>query len=164
MSHLAFDVSAAGAPRAAGVPMPPGLAALSIPERMAQVIRARRLQGCPTTERDFLEAVETCDLSVAELHANIGTAKRLVHPELVRHDQPAAPVQPWDHDREYRAERVSRAVATLAAALEAERRHLRGRYSDAELTALWPDIVAGLAARLASGLPRLAATLARQGE
>lgn len=42
--------------------------------------------------------------------------------------------------------------------------HLRGRYHDAELTALWPDIVAGLTTRLASGLPRHAASLARQGE
>lgn len=69
-----------------------------------------------------------------------------------------------DHDREYRAERISRAVATLAAAVETERRALRGRYSDAELAALWPDILSGLAARLAASLPRPATTLARQGE
>lgn len=66
----------------------------------------------------------------------------------------AAPVHPGDHDLDYRRERVARAVHILAEETAAARRRLIGRYTPAELDALWPEIAAGLAARLTADLPR----------
>lgn len=129
------------------IPLPPSLAALSIPERMLEVIRRNAHEGQPTTERDFLDAEETCDLSVDQLHAHIGAAKRLANKEVVRHDQPASPLQPWDFDTDYRKERVRLAAASLAGIIPSETdmfallRH-GDRFTATELGALWSEIMA----------------------
>ncbi len=127
--------------------IPPSIAALSIPERMVEVMRRQRLQGQPTTISDFLEAAETCDLSEAVLCGKIGAAKRMLHPEVVRHDQPVTPVMPWDIDRDYRRERVTKAAGLLA---ELPRNFgdantftvLRQGFTSRELGDLWPEILA----------------------
>lgn len=128
------------------IPLPPSISALSIPERMVQVMRDRRMQGQPTTLDDFLQAGETCDLSEAQLAANIGAAKRLIHPETVRHDQPARPHDPWE-DREYRQSRVQLAAGMLAGAMPTEAEvhailRQGDRFTARELGALWPEIIA----------------------
>lgn len=135
-------------------PIPPSIASLSIPERMVEVMRRLRMQGQPTTISDFLAAEETCDLSEAELCANIGAAKRMIHPEVVRHDRPPTPVMPWDFDRSYRRERVARAaaiVADLPASFgDADMFSvLRQAFSARELGDLWPEIIAAAAALVA---------------
>lgn len=129
------------------IPLPPSFAALPIPERMVRVMRERRMQGQPTTLDDFLQASETCDLSEAQLAANIGAAKRLIHPETVRHDQPARPRDPWDFDRDYRKSRVQLAAGMLAGAMPTEAEvhailRQGDRFTARELGALWPEIIA----------------------
>lgn len=128
-------------------PIPPSIAGLSIVERMAEVMRRHRMRGQPTTLSDFLEAEETCDLSEAVLCANIGAAKRLLHPEVVRQDRPLDPVMPWDLDTDYRKERVAKAAAILAdlpiRACEPDAfAGLRHGFSANELRALWSEIIA----------------------
>lgn len=125
-------------------PVPPvaEIAAMPIPERMCEVIRRNRLEGQPTTLSDFHQAEETCDLSDAELEANIGHARRLMRPELVRIDQPPTPMHPWD-DPGYRKERIEEGRAAVAEALR--RRH----YTPAEVKALGPAITAAAFATLA---------------
>lgn len=129
------------------IPLPPSLAALSIPERMLEVIRRNAHEGQPTTERDFLDAEETCDLSLDQLHAHIGAAKRLANIEVVRDDQPASPLQPWDFDTDYRKQRVRLAAASLAGIIPSETDMFAllrqgDRFTAAELGALWSEIMA----------------------
>lgn len=137
--HTAFNV----VPLA---PIPPSIAQMSIAERLVEVIRRKRLEGQPTTITDFLHAEETCDLSEAQIGAHIGAAKRLMKGEVVRHDQPATPVMPWDLDRNYRKERVAHAAGTLVAlplsncSVEAFAGLHQG-YSANELRDLWPEIL-----------------------
>lgn len=95
----------------ATIPLAPRFAGLTIPQRMLVVIRRHRAIGDGTTTREnFRQAEETCDLTDAELDANIGAAKRLADPETVRFDQPQAPAYPWETDRAYRRQRVERAA------------------------------------------------------
>lgn len=137
------------------VPLAPPLAALSIPERMLAVITRNRLAGLATTRDDFHQAEETCDLSDAELDANIGRAKRLANRDAVRHDQPAAPVSPWEADPDYRASRIALAAGTLAGLMPTEAEAIAilrtgDRFSVRELGALWPEIITETA-RIAAG-------------
>lgn len=119
-------------------PVPPvaEIARMPIPERMCEVIRRNRLEGQPTTLSDFRQAEETCDLTDAELEANIGHARRLMRPELVRIDQPPTPLMPWELDTDYAKERIEEGRAAVAEALR--RRH----YTPAEVKALGPAIAA----------------------
>jgi hypothetical protein len=139
MMHTSFNV----VPLA---PIPPAIARMSIVDRLVEVIRRKRLEGQPTTIIDFLHAEETCDLSEAQIGAHIGAAKRVMNSEVVRHDQPAAPVMPWDLDRDYRRQRVAGAAATLVAlpvsncSVEAFASLHQG-YSANELRDLWPEIL-----------------------
>ena len=131
-------------------PVPPSIAAMSVVERMVEVMRRLRTRGQPTTLSDFLEAEETCDLSEAVLCANIGAAKRMIHPEVVRHDQPITPVMPWDLDTDYRKERVAKAAAILAdlpASFGDANTFtvLRQAFGTRELGDLWPEIVSAAA-------------------
>lgn len=128
------------------VPLVPSLAGLSTVDRMLIVMRRQSRQGQPTTFDDFNEAEETCDLSPAELYGNIGNAKRLMNVETVRHDQPPAPVMPWDLDRDYRKERVTKAAGMLVAlplaACGADAfAGLRQGFSANELRDLWSEIL-----------------------
>jgi len=124
----------------------PEIAALTIPERLIEVIRRKRLEGQPTTITDFLEAEETCDLSAAVIGANIGAAKRMLRPEIVRQVYPATPVMPWDMDPRYRKERVAEA-ATILVDLPAQACNpgafadSRHGFSERELKDLWPEII-----------------------
>lgn len=136
------------------VPLPQSIAALKISERMAMVIRSKAHEGQPTTRDDFHQALETSDLSDTQLDANIGEAKRLMHPEVVRHDQPPKPVMPWDHDPEYRRERVTYAASLVTGApclvTPVAVATLRtANYSPAEIAALWPEIMNHAAGRIA---------------
>lgn len=128
-----------------GTYLPPALAALSIPERMREVIRRKTRQGQPTTRDDFHGAEETCDLSDAELDTNIGAASRLASAEAVRHDQPTAPVHPWDFDPDYRRERVARGAEIIGGLLpDAPAIHLALRsagFATREVGDLWPELI-----------------------
>lgn len=140
MSHAAAVLSLSS-------PVPASIAAMSIPERMVEVIRRKRLEGQPTTIVDFLHAEETCDLSEATLGAHLGAAKRMIHPETVRYDQPAVPVMPWDLDRDYRKERVATAAGILVALPLADCNadafaSLHQGFSGNELRDLWHEILA----------------------
>jgi hypothetical protein len=130
----------------AHIPLAPGLAALSIPERMVEVIRRQQRDGQPTTRDDFHQAEETCDLSDAELNGHIGQAKRLANVGTVRHDQPGRPVDPWEYDRDYRSERVSFGARIIAGMLPEPGDlfvALRNRgFCTREIGALWPEIIA----------------------
>ena len=130
----------------AAYPPPPAVSAQSIPERMAAVMRANRIQGQPTTRDDFHQALETCDLSDAELDANIGAAKRLVDPEVVRHDQPPRPGRYWNIDPDYRRERVTRGAALVTRTLPGDdvavAALLSAGYCAAEIADLWSEIMA----------------------
>ena len=126
---------------------PPSLTAMPIVDRMVEVIRRHRLRGQPTTLADFLQAEETCDLSEATLAANIGAAKRVMSAEVIRVNEPSAPVMPWEIDTDYRKERVAKAAGILvdlplAACTPSAFSELRHGYSDRELTELWPEIIA----------------------
>jgi hypothetical protein len=131
------------------IPLAPALAALTVPERMLAVIRRQAHQGQPTTREDFRQAEETCDLSDGELDASIGDAKRLANPEVVRHDRPQPPVNPWDHDPEYRKERVAHAAGIIAGLMPNPGDLLvalrQRNFSTAEIGALWPEIIAAAA-------------------
>lgn len=129
------------------IPLRPALAALSIAERLCEVIRRNRLEGRPTTREDFRQAEETCDLTDEQVDAHIGAAKRLMHPEVVRHDQPASPLMPWDADPSYRAERIAEAAGRIAATLRA------AHYTPDEIAALGPAITAAALARLRPANP-----------
>lgn len=94
------------------IPLDPQTAALTIPERMFQVMERNRLQGQPTTRNDFRQAAETSDLSDGELDANIGNAKRLIDPRTVRYDEPARPLSPLA-DAGYRKQVSDRMAADL---------------------------------------------------
>lgn len=128
-------------------PVPPAIAQMSIVDRMVEVIRRKRLEGQPTTITDFLHAEETCDLSEAQIGAHIGAAKRVMNAEVVRHDQPATPVMPWDMDRTYRKQRVAEAAGILVAlplgncTVDAFA-HLHQGFSANELRDLWHEILA----------------------
>lgn len=127
-------------------PIPPAIAQMSIVERLVEVIRRQRLEGQPTTITDFLHAEETCDLSEAQIGAHIGAAKRVMKAEVVRHDQPATPVMPWDMDRAYRKQRVAEAAGILVALpldnCNADAfAHLHQGFSANELCDLWHEIL-----------------------
>lgn len=126
--------------------LPPAIAALSIPERLVVVIREKNLEGQPTTIQDFLEAAETCDLSEAVIAANIGAAKRMLRPEIVRQVYPSVPMMPWDMDPSYRRERIAKAAEILVdlpltACDPNAFADLRHGFSAGELKALWPEII-----------------------
>lgn len=125
----------------------PDLAGLTVPRRMVAVMARQTRMGQPTTREDFHQAEETCDLTDVELDANIGAAKRLLNARAVRLDQPAAPIDPWDFDRDYRAERVACAADIVAPHLPAGESAcvlaLRQRqFSAREIGALWDEIIA----------------------
>lgn len=128
------------------IPLPPSVAALSIPERMAIVIREKAREGQPTTRDDFHQALETSDLSDGELDENIGRAKRLMHPEIVRHDQPAAPSYAWEQDLDYRNERVTRGAGIIAGMMpdpgDIHTQLRTAGFSTREVGALWGEIIA----------------------
>lgn len=132
-------------PSSVTVPAPPSVASLSIPERMAAVIRQQAHQGQPTTRDDFHQALETCDLSDAQLDAHIGEAKRLVHPEVVRQDSPPTGIAPWDFLPDYRRERVALAASLVNGLLPGDDvavATLRSaNFSNQEIAALWPEII-----------------------
>lgn len=141
------------------IPLAPSLAALSIPELMLSVIRRNAHEGQPTTRADFQQAEETCHLSDAQLDANIGAAKRLANQSVIRHDQPPAPVMAWDHDPEYRRQRVTFAAFLITGNLPGDDvavAALRSaHYSTAEIAALWPEIMRDVGHRVAiQPLPR----------
>ncbi|MDF2980932.1 MAG: hypothetical protein K0Q69_704 [Devosia sp.] len=127
-------------------PIPPSIAQMSIVDRLVEVIRRKRLEGQPTTIIDFLHAEETCDLSEAQIGAHIGAAKRVMNAEVVRHDQPAAPVMPWDLDRDYRRQRVAKAAGIIVdlplsdCSVDAFA-HLHQGFSANELADLWSEIL-----------------------
>lgn len=137
-------------------PLPASLAVLPTPELMAAVMRQVG-PGCALA--DFQQAAETCDLTEVQLKANIGAAKRILLMETERNDFPAAPVHPWDIDRDYRKELVAAGgrlvalgfadTAAIVASLD------RGGIEPAAMIDLWDDIVSE-AIRQFHQQPRLA--------
>ncbi len=124
---------------------------MTIVERMLEVVRRQQLQGQATTLADFKEAEETCDLTVAQLTGNIGAVKQLMNREIIRHDQPARPVSPWDIDLDYRKERVERAARLIAGAPQLGDPDMfavlrTSGYCARELGALWKEILTEAAA------------------
>jgi len=115
--------------------------ATPIPLRMARVMRQQDALGLPTTEDDFLQAEETCDVSLADLKANIGAAKRLIAQgaDLAENKTPG--------------QRVTEAASILEPLLPDDQRifaMLRANgYSSVELGDLWPLIMARIGRKLA---------------
>lgn len=101
-------------------PLSPAYAAMSIPERMVEVIRRKAGEGQPTTEQDFLQSEETCDLDVDQLKTHIGAATRLANQGADRVIERIAPAKPWDLYPDYRKQRVADAAAHLAGMIPSE--------------------------------------------
>lgn len=125
---------------AAAKPLP--WAHLDIPHRIARVLDTARLVGgndCATRE-DFLRAPETCDLTVADIEANIGEAQRILIQGRI---EPA-------YDR---PQRIAAAVAIVGGMLpmvgdmHTALRH--EGFENAELADIWTDVVKQSAARFA---------------
>lgn len=132
-------------------PAGPAYASMTIVERMLEVVRRQQLQGQPTTITDFKEAEETCDLTVGQLTDNIGVVKQMMNREVIRHDQPARPLWPWEADLDYRRERVERAARLIAGAPQLGDPDMfavlrQSGYSARELGALWKEILLEAAA------------------
>ena len=106
---------------------------IPVPLRMARVMRRQMELGLPTTEVDFLEAEETCDVSATDLHAQIGAAKRLIAQGA---DLPESDGMPA---------RVARAQRMIGDLLpddaEIVRRLRGGGFSAIEIGALWPHLM-----------------------
>lgn len=110
--------------------------------RMARVMRRQLELGQPTTEDDFLEAEETCDVSRAELHAQIGAAKRLI-------------AQGADlAEIETTQQRVTRALRLIGGLIPDDTalfEQLRqGGFSSIEIGALWPHLMLALGRKIAA--------------
>lgn len=112
----------------------PAYAGQSIPERMAIVMRANGGPDGSTDRKAFLRHPATCDLTEAELDANLGKAAAIV-------ETPVDPLDAWDTEK-----LIARAVEVAKATIPNETaifRSLReAGYSTPMIGAYWPTIMA----------------------